>query len=80
MKLKCEAHGRRVHVMENETVIHRNDGTHCNSDVVMGDRFYTPQEVLDITPMGPGLATLNNFTSREYREWIGGEFEHLRDW
>ncbi len=76
MKLKCEIHGRRVHVMESTKVIHRNDGTECNSDVVMGDRFYTPQEMLTVTSMGPGLANLNNLTSREYREYIKG----LDDW
>lgn len=77
MKLKCKTHDRRVMVLESETVIHRNDGTKCESDVVMGDRFYTPREVLYITPMGPGLATLNNLTSWEYRIWLDGVYDDL---
>lgn len=30
-KLKCNKHGRRVHVLKGPKVLHREDGTHCES-------------------------------------------------
>lgn len=34
MKLKCKEHSRRVMVLKSGKVIHRNNGTGCNTDLV----------------------------------------------
>lgn len=34
MKLKCVLHDRRVHVLDEGKVVHREDGSHCRLDLV----------------------------------------------
>jgi hypothetical protein len=47
MKLKCETHNRRVMVLDNAKVLHRNDGSECKTErVAIGLADYTPELVL----------------------------------
>lgn len=46
MKLKCVDHNRRVIVLDNAKVLHRDNGSECNTErVVIGLFDHTPESV-----------------------------------
>lgn len=51
-KLKCDRHGRRVHVLKGPKVIHRSDGTVCNhSSLEIGHVKHVKPETVLFTVM-----------------------------
>lgn len=67
-KLKCVKDNRRVMVLDTGTVLHRSDGTHCETDKVkIGENVYFIQDVQFYFPtshsydvvstFGPGFAS-----------------------